>query len=161
MSNTSQISYRTRFLMIVDELRSALGYSLRELDADPGEELAMEMMYGNFDFAVVHSQRFRPDRVLIECTFGEIPTARKEIILEQLLQMNGVLAELDGSAFSIDITDGKLLYMLPLKISSLDGLQLLSKMTEITWHGRKWLDTRYLKIKNLDMEELPNPIFLA
>ncbi len=161
MSNLTQISYRERFLQIVDELRSALGYSFRELDADPGEELAMEMMYGNFDFSVVHSLRFRSDRVLIECTFGEIPSEQKELILEQLLQMNSVLAELDGSAFSIDIPSAKLLYMLPMKISILDGFQLLSKMTEITWHGRKWLDTRYMRMNKLDEEKLPNPIFLA
>ncbi len=161
MSTVNAAIYRQRFLAIVDEVRSALGYALRDYDPDPGEALAMEMMYGNFEFAVVHSHRFSPSKVLVECQFGEIPVAQKEEILRQVLRMNSVLAELDGSVFSIDETSGKLVYMLPLRMDSLTGMRLISKMTEITWHGRKWLETRFFPDRIIDSASVPSPVFLA
>ena len=154
--------YRQRFLVIVDELRAALGYALRDQDADAdnGDELAMEMMYGNFDFAVIHAYRVKPEQVLIECTFGEIPDGRFPQIALRLLEMNSALAEIDGSVFCVD-DDGKtLVYTLALDIESLSGQALLQKMTEIVWHGRRWMETRFMKEDspispaNLDLVDL-------
>ncbi len=153
--------YRKNFLAVVDELRAALGYALRDCDPEPGEELAMEMMYGNFDFSVVHSHNFRPDKVLLECDFGEVPEGRRGAILEKLLQMNTVLAELDGSVFCLSQDSSRLIYTLPMRLSTMDGHQLLSKMTEIVWHGRRWLETRFLNDKNEERGQLLNPVHLA
>lgn len=135
---------RIRFLAIVDEIRSALGYSLRKEDPLPGEELAMEMMYGGFDFAVVHSGRNSPDRILIECRFGALPEGREQQIMQRLLNMNCALAELDASVFCLDADSGDLIYTLGLSIDGQDGSTLLAKMTEIVWHGRRWLETRFM-----------------
>lgn len=152
---------RERFLEVVNELRLALGYALNESDPEPGEELAMEMMYGNFDFAVVHSRQFRPEAVLMECQFGDIPVGREEAILERLLQMNASLAELDGSAFGIDPASGKLIYTLPLALERLNGEHLLRKMTETVWHGRRWLETRFLTETHGSPDAYPDPVQLA
>ncbi len=152
---------RNRFLSIVNELRDALGYEIRKEAPDPGEELAMEMMYGNFDFAVVHSLRNAPDRILIECDFGLIPEGKKMYIIEKLLQMNTALAEIDGSIFCIDSDTEKLIYTLSQKITDTDGSKLLEKMTEIVWHGRRWMETRYLKVDQNSYENTVSLTVLA
>lgn len=136
---------RLRFLNIVDEIRSALGYSLSKEDLKPEEELAMEMMYGGFDFAVVHSARNAQERILVECRFGPLPEGREQQIMLRLLNMNCALAELDASVFCIDPESGDLIYTLGLPIDGTDGNSLLAKMTEIVWHGRRWLETRFIK----------------
>lgn len=154
-------SMRDRFLRVVNELRVALGYSLNESEPEPGEELVMEMMYGNFDFAVVHSLKSRAETVLMECNFGEIPEGREEAILERLLQMNTALAELDGSTFCIDAPTGNLIFTLLLPLEYLDGDQLLRKMTEVVWHGRRWLETRFVAEASRDEAAPLNPLQLA
>lgn len=152
---------RQRFLQVVDELRAALGYALRDQDPDPGEELAMEMMYGNFDFAVVHSLKNQPGRVLIECQFGEIPEGRFDAIVLRLLEMNAALAEIDGTIFCLD-TDGKtVIYTLSQSLEDMSGSSLLSKMTETVWHGRRWLETRFLKQEAQQESERLDPLQLA
>ncbi len=152
---------RQRFLGVVDELRAALGYAVREQEPEPGEELAMEMMYGNFDFAVVHSMKNQPGRVLIECQFGEIPEGRFEAIIERLLQMNSALAEIDGTVFCIDADGKSVVYTLSQSLDDMSGSSLLSKMTETVWHGRRWLETRFLKQEEvIDVERL-DPLQLA
>ncbi len=159
MHDIDAAEQRKRFLIIVDELRVALGYSIRDMNPDPAEDLVMEMMYGNFDFSVVHSKIFCPEKILIECEFDDIPESRKGVIITKLLEMNSVLAELDGSVFCLDQDNCKLVYVLPMRLSLLDGKLLLSKMTEIIWHGRRWQETRYMKYQ--DKGELLNPIRLA
>lgn len=152
---------RVRFLTIVDEIRSALGYSLTKEDLQPEEELAMEMMYGGFDFAVVHSARNAPERILVECRFGPLPEGREQQIMLRLLNMNCALAELDASVFCIDPESGDLIYTLGLAIDGMDGNSLLSKMTEIVWHGRRWLETRFIKDEDRAQDSALNLAALA
>lgn len=152
---------RLRFLNIVDEIRSALGYSLSKEDLKPEEELAMEMMYGGFDFAVVHSARNAPERILVECRFGPLPEGREQQIMLRLLNMNCALAELDASVFCIDPESGDLIYTLGLPIDGMDGNSLLSKMTEIVWHGRRWLETRFIKDEDRAQDSALNLAALA
>jgi hypothetical protein len=139
---------RNKFLEILTEIKNLLGYSLRSDEPEPGEELAMEMMYGGFDFSVVHSNNFKPEALLIECRFGPVPEGREFPIMEKLLQMNCALAELDGSTFCIEAESGDLIYTLAKNMDGLDGKALLYKMTEIVWHGRRWMETRFLSEKN-------------
>jgi hypothetical protein len=136
---------RNKFLEILTEIKNLLGYSLRSDEPQPGEELAMEMMYGGFDFSVVHSNNFRPEALLIECRFGPVPEGRELPIMEKLLQMNCALAELDGSTFCIEAESGDLIYTLAKSMNGLDGKTLLYKMTEIVWHGRRWMETRFIQ----------------
>jgi hypothetical protein len=161
MNNINSNSYRHQFLKIVDELRSALGYSLRSEEEFEGEEIAMEMMYGGFDFSVVHSQTLEPNSILIECVFGPVPDSRAQIIMRRLLEMNAALAELDGSAFSFDQAKQSLIYTLRIELNQLDGVVLLRKMTETVWHGRRWLETRYMNSPDSSSNELMNPLQLA
>jgi hypothetical protein len=161
MNNLNTESYRHQFLKIVDELRVALGYSLRSEEEFEGIEIAMEMMYGGFDFAVVHSQTLQPNTILLECVFGPIPDGRAQPIMKRLLEMNAALAELDGSAFSLDQTRQLLIYTLRIELSQLDGVVLLRKMTETVWHGRRWLETRYMTSPESSSNELMNPLQLA
>jgi hypothetical protein len=161
MNITSNDNYRHHFLKVVDELRAALGYALRTEDPEPGEDLAMEMMYGGFDFAVVHSLAKRPDSLLIECIFGPVPDGRGESIMRRLLEMNAALAELDGSTFCLDPSGEQLVYTLAIDLTHLDGSVLLRKMTEIVWHGRRWLETRYMNQDESGKGELLNPVQLA
>ena len=139
---------RNKFLEILTEIKNLLGYSLRSDEPQPGEELAMEMMYGGFDFSVVHSNNFKPEALLIECRFGPVPEGREFPIMEKLLQMNCALAELDGSTFCIEAESGDLIYTLAKSMDGLDGKALLYKMTEIVWHGRRWMETRFLNEKD-------------
>ncbi len=152
---------RHRFLAVVDELRSMLGYSIRNEDPEPGDELAMEMMYGGFDFAVVHTLQRSPQRILIECIYGLVPEGRASQVMNRLLEMNVALAEVDGSVFCLDESGSQLVYTLAVDLDSLDGSQLLRKMTEIVWHGRRWLETRYLNDQAPEQQELLNPVQLA
>lgn len=161
MDSLASVQSREKFLSVVDELRAALGYALRNSDPEFCDELVMEMMYGNFDFSVVHSLLCRTDKVLIECQFGEIPENRKSKIIERLLQMNTTLAELDGSVFCLESDGTRIIYALPMQLSELDGYRLLSKMTEIVWHGRRWLETNYIEENKHESNELINPIYLA
>jgi hypothetical protein len=136
---------RNKFLAILTEIKNLLGYSLRSDEPEPGEELVMEMMYGGFDFSVVHSNNFKPEALLIECRFGPVPEGRELPIMEKLLQMNCALAELDGSTFCIEAESGDLIYTLAKNMDGLDGKALLYKMTEIVWHGRRWMETRFIQ----------------
>jgi hypothetical protein len=161
MNNLTTDSYRHQFLKIVDELRVALGYSLRSEEEFEGVEIAMEMMYGGFDFAVVHSQTLQSNTILLECVFGPVPDGRAQPIMKRLLEMNAALAELDGSAFSLDQTRQLLIYTLRIELNQLDGVVLLRKMTETVWHGRRWLETRYMNSPESSSNELMNPLQLA
>ena len=161
MNTTNSNGYRHQFLKVVDELRAALGYSLRSEDESEGNEIAMEMMYGGFDFAVVHSQTLQADTILLECIFGPIPDGRAQPVMKRLLEMNAALAELDGSAFSLDQTRQQLIYTLRIELNQLDGVVLLRKMTETVWHGRRWLETRYMNSPESSSNELMNPLQLA
>ncbi len=152
---------RYRFLNIVNELRIALGYSMRSEEQEGGEEIAMEMMYGGFDFSLVHSLANKPDSVLLECVFGPLPESRAEPVMRRLLEMNAALAELDGSSFSIDATGQLLMYTLELELAELDGTVLLRKLTETVWHGQRWHQTRYMTALEPTAHELMNPIQLA
>lgn len=152
---------RNKFLEILTEIKNLLGYSLRSDEPEPGEELAMEMMYGGFDFSVVHSNNFKPEALLIECRFGPVPEGRELPIMEKLLQMNCALAELDGSTFCIEAESGDLIYTLAKSMDGLDGKTLLYKMTEIVWHGRRWMETRFLKEAENKSNNSLNSVALA
>lgn len=152
---------RNKFLEILTEIKNLLGYSLRSDEPEPGEELAMEMMYGGFDFSVVHSNKFKPESLLIECRFGPIPEAREFLIMEKLLQMNCALAELDGSTFCIEAESGDLIYTLAKSMKGLDGKALLYKMTEIVWHGRRWMETRFLNEKDTRANDTLGAVSMA
>jgi hypothetical protein len=161
MNSLKSNDYRHHFLKIVDELRAALGYSIRSEDESEGSEIAMEMMYGGFDFAVVHSKTQQANTILLECVFGPVPDGRAELIMKRLLEMNAALAELDGSAFSLDQSRQLLIYTLRIELNQLDGVVLLRKMTETVWHGRRWLETRYMNSPEASSNELMNPMQLA
>ena len=135
---------RLIFLKIVNEIRELLGYSLSNEEADHGDDLVMEMMYGGFDFSIVHSNIHVTHKLLLESDFGTVPPHLEQKILLRLLAMNSALAELDSSVFCIDADTGRLIYTLSLDLSEIDGQQLLSKMTEVVWHGKRWLDTNFL-----------------
>ena len=152
---------RNKFLEILTEIKNLLGYSLRSDEPEPGEELAMEMMYGGFDFSVVHSNNFKPEALLIECRFGPVPEGRELPIMEKLLQMNCALAELDGSTFCIEAESGDLIYTLAKSMDGLDGKTLLYKMTEIVWHGRRWMETRFLREAENKSNNSLNSVALA
>ena len=143
-NNINIYQQRADFLRIVDEIRNGLGYALRNNEPDHGDELAMEMQYGEFHFALVHSLSNAPDRILIECCFGLLPEARAEKIMFNLLNMNCMLSEIDGSAFSLDPETNEVIYTLAVDIFGQSGKNMLSKMTEIVWHGRRWLETRFI-----------------
>ena len=143
----SVFQFRNKFIHLIDEIRTLLGYELKKENPHPNEDLAMEMMYGGFDFAVVHSSKNSPEKILIECVFGNIPLEKEQPIITNLLNMNVVLAELDASVFCLDRHSGEVIYTLALNIDEQDANTLLSKMTEIVWHGRRWLETRFLNEK--------------
>ncbi len=153
--------YRNKFIYLIDEIRKLLGYELKKENPHPNEDLAMEMMYGGFDFAIVHSSKNSPEKLLIECKFGEIPEEREQQIVTNLLNMNVVLAELDASVFCLDKDSGELIYTLALNMNEQDASTLLSKMTEIVWHGRRWLETRFLNEKPEDGYLSSNPANFA
>lgn len=138
--------YRSKFLKIVDSIRESLGYSLKNEDNSSTNEeiLAMEIQYGDFLFAIVHSLVNNPEKILIECNFGKNPESKKEEILLKLLTMNCMLAEVDGSSFSLTENSDEVIYTLACEIDKYDGISLLHKMTEIVWHGRRWLETRFI-----------------
>ncbi len=161
MTNQDSSDYRHHFLKIVDELRAALGYAIRSEDEVEGSEIAMEMMYGGFDFAVVHSKTQHAGSILLECVFGPVPDGRAQLIMKRLLEMNAALSELDGSAFSLDQSRQLLIYTLRLELNQLDGQVLLRRMTETVWHGRRWLETRYMNSVEPGSNDLMNPLQLA
>lgn len=162
MINTIDIHQkRLRFLAIVDEIRVALGYALRQEEPTPGDELAMEMSYGGFDFAVVHSLRNGPDRLLIECRFGPLPQGREQAIMLRLLNMNCALAEMDDCRFCLDSESDDLIYTLVQDIDGNDGHGVLAKMTETVWHGRRWLETRFMQQESGKDDAALNPVVLA
>lgn len=153
--------YRQMFFVLLDEVRNLLGYSIRKDDFELGEELAMEMMYGGFDFSVVHSTIYRPELLLIECRFGPVPEGREFPIMKKILQMNCALAEIDGSIFCIEADSGDLVYTLAQRMTDLDGKSFLYKMTEIVWHGRRWLETRFVSEEGTRTDKSLSPIALA
>jgi hypothetical protein len=161
MNNIGQNQFRHQYLQVVDELRAALGYAMRSEDQADAEEIAMEMMYGGFDFAIVHSQVRSSETILLECVFGPIPDGRAQPVMKRLLEMNAALGELDGSSFSFDQENQQLIYTLRLGLSQLDGTVLLRKMTETVWHGRRWLETRYMNGPESNSTDLMNPLQLA
>jgi hypothetical protein len=152
---------RARFLALLVDVRNALGYSMRNETQQNEQELAMEMMYGGFDFAIVHSLVHKPDALLIECRFGPIPEGREFPIMKKLLHMNCALAEIDGSTFCIEPESGDLIYTIAQSLAALDGKSLLYKMTEIVWHGRRWLETRFVKEEGNRKNDSINPFSLA
>jgi hypothetical protein len=146
---------RLKFLKIVNEIRELLGYSLNNDEEDHGDDLAMEMMYGGFDFSIVHSNIHATEKILLESDFGTIPADNEQKILQRLLAMNSALAELDSSVFCIDADTNRLIYAISLDLSDLDGQQLLSKMTEVVWHGKRWLDSYFLgKSENSEIDSI-------
>jgi hypothetical protein len=138
--------YRKKFLKIVETIRENLGYSFRaeENSSITEEIIAMEIQYGDFLFSIVHSLVNNPEKVLIESNFGKNQETKKEEILLKLLNMNCMLAEVDGSTFSLTETTNEIIYTLACEIDKYDGTSLLHKMTEIVWHGRRWLETRFI-----------------
>jgi hypothetical protein len=144
---------RKKFIYLLGEMRSLLGYSLREEDLSPEEDLAMEMNYGGFQFSVVHSVKNSPKKMLIECVFGQIPLESEEKILINLLEMNCALAEIDGSVFCLDQDSDELTYTIALDMNLQSAETVLRKMTEIVWHGRRWLKNNFL----INQDELKNP----
>lgn len=145
---------RLVFLRIVNEIREQLGYSLNNEEIDHGDDLVMEMMYGGFDFSIVHSNIHETQKLLLESDFGSIPSHLEQKILLRLLAMNSALAELDSSVFCIDPDTGRLTYTLSIELNEIDGQQLLAKMTEVVWHGKRWLDTHFIG-KVADSEKEP------
>ncbi|MCE2870505.1 MAG: CesT family type III secretion system chaperone [Oxalobacteraceae bacterium] len=141
---TDAFQSRLKFLKIINEIRELLGYTLNNQEDDHGDDLVMEMMYGGFDFSLVHSNINATHKLLLESDFGSIPETNEQLILLRLLAMNSALAELDSSVFCINADTNRLTYALSLDISDLDGQQLLSKMTEVVWHGKRWCDSNFL-----------------
>lgn len=152
---------RREFLELIDDVRKSLGYAIRQEDQFPGEELAMEMMYGGFEFAVAHSIKNKPEKILLECRFGEMPAGMEQAIMYQLLHMNATLAELDGSVFCIDPDTLDVMYTIAVNLRDLNGIQLLGKMTEIVWHGRRWLENRFIQTESRTNAPSLNPAVLA
>ena len=138
--------FRKKFLTIVDSIRESLGYALKKEEESTinDEILVMEIQYGDFLFSIVHSLTNNPEKILIECNFGKNPESKKEEILLKLLTMNCMLAEVDGSSFSMTDNSDDIIYTLACEIDKYDGISLLHKMTEIVWHGRRWLETRFI-----------------
>lgn len=150
--------FRKKFLTIVDSIRESLGYALKKEEESTinDEILVMEIQYGDFLFSKVHSLTNNPEKILIECNFGKNPESKKEEILLKLLTMNCMLAEVDGSSFSMTENSDDIIYTLACEIDKYDGISLLHKMTEIVWHGRRWLETRFItsEEKTINTENL-------
>ncbi len=136
---------RAAFLCLIDQIRTALGYSIRKEDISQIDDIAMEMNYGGYEFSLVHSVRNSPEKILIECVFGEFPSEKKEKILLNIAHMNYALAEIDGSIFCFDEETERIIYTISLDLSDNDANQILRKMTEIVWHGRRWSDNFFIK----------------
>ena len=141
----TEFQKRQIFIQLIDEIRVSLGYALRKEEISETEDLAMEMIYGGYEFALVHSLKNASDKLLIECVFGNIPEANEEEILLNILHMNAALAEIDGSVFCIDELTGKLVYTVSMNLFEVDANQILRKMTETVWHGRRWSETYFLR----------------
>ncbi len=151
---------RLHFLSIVSEIREILGYKLLNNEPEYNDELAMEMTYGDFEFALVHSNNDKSDCLSVECIFGEIPDKRRDKIYEKLLQINYMLSEVDCSSFSIDAQTDQLIYLLKLNLLDQTGNLILKKMTEIVWHGKRWLETYFVTIEE-QTQTISNPFKLA
>ena len=146
--NNEIVHLRQYFLSLIEEIRRTLGYAIRKEELHSEEDVALEMMYGGFSFALVHSPKNCPKKILLECTFGDIPEENNQAILLNLLNMNAAIAEIDTSAFCIDPDSEQLIFTISLDLQAADANYILRKMTETVWHGRRWIDSRFIKMSD-------------
>lgn len=136
---------RQAFMSLVNDLCKALSYPERNDDIRDDETLIMEMTLEGFAFTVSHSLVHSPEKVLIQASFGPVPTERSTEVLYRLMHLNRELSEAGTASLGFDDTSDAVVYAHAAVLHELTGSSLLTTMMEITWRAEYWQSTYFLQ----------------
>ena len=135
---------RVAFMSLVNDLCKELSYPERDEEVRDDETLVMEMTLEGLGFNVSHSLKQHPEKILIQATFGPLPSERKKDVLYRILHLNRELSETGLATIGFDNTTGSVVYTHAAFLDELSGATLLTAMTEITWRAEYWQSTYFL-----------------
>ncbi|MGI4847208.1 MAG: CesT family type III secretion system chaperone [Janthinobacterium lividum] len=136
MSDSYQ--WRRNFIALVEDVFRDLGFSPPAMTHDVEAPLAMEIEVDDIVFEVVHSSRDRPDKILIECHFGQPPVDRATDVLNKVLQVNLSLARAHEPAFGVDMTTGDVIYAFHEPLESMSARELMDAMKQAAVQAKEW-----------------------
>ena len=140
------------FEELVKGLCAVLGAPVPKLSDDPAEPQGLNFEVSNVPIVVAYAPEVRDDRVFVFCRFGPVPESHERAALRRLLEVNFILFRGNAPVFSIDPTNGEVVFGYEGLLSLLTPETVVESMERIAEQALKWRDTLYLD------EDNPMPI---
>jgi len=132
------------FEELVNGLCATLGADVPELASDPSEPQGLNFEVSGVPIVVAYAPEVRDDRVFVFCRFGPIPESEERAALRRLLEVNFILFRGNAPVFSIDPTNGEVVFGYEGLLSLLTAEAVVESMERIAEQALKWRSTYFL-----------------
>ncbi len=132
------------FEELVRGLCATLGADVPAMSADPGEPQGLNFEVSGVAVVVAYAPEVRDDRVFVFCRFGAVPEAQERAALRRLLEVNFILFRGNAPVFSIDPTNGEVIFGYEGLLTLLTPEAVVESMERIAEQALKWRETWFL-----------------
>lgn len=129
---------------LVKGLCATLGSEMPQLSSDPNEPQGLNFEVTGVPIVVAFAPEVRDDRVFVFCRFGAVPESQERAALRRLLEVNFILFRGNAPVFSIDPTNGEVVFGYEGLLSMLTPEAVVESMERIAEQALKWRETFFL-----------------
>ncbi len=129
---------------LVTGLCATLGAEVPKLSDDPREPQGLNFEVSGVPIVVAYAPEVRDDRVFVFCRFGPIPEIQERAAMRRLLEVNFILFRGNAPVFSIDPTNGEVVFGYEGLLSLLTPEAVVESMERIAEQALKWRDSYFL-----------------
>ena len=129
---------------LVTGLCANLGAEVPKLSDDPREPQGLNFEVSGVPIVVAYAPEVRDDRVFVFCRFGPIPESQEPAAMRRLLEVNFILFRGNAPVFSIDPTNGEVVFGYEGLLSLLTADAVVESMERIAEQALKWRETFFL-----------------
>ncbi len=134
-----------KFEELMFGLCDLLGAPVPEGPEDGQEARGLNFEVSGVSIVVAYAPDVRDDRVFVFCRFGAVPEAQETAALRRLLEVNFILFRGNAPVFSIDPTNGDVVFGYEGMLDQLNAEAVLDSMERIAEQALKWRENLYLE----------------
>lgn len=132
------------FEQLVQGLCATLGAEVPQLSNDPQEPQGLNFEVSGVPIVVAFAPEVRDDRVFVFCRFGSVPADHELAAMRRLLEVNFILFRGNSPVFSIDPTNGEVVFGYEGLLALLTPEAVVESMERIAEQAVKWRESYFL-----------------
>lgn len=134
-----------KFEELKNGLCELLGTPVPAAPEDMQEPRGLNFEVSGVSIVVAYAPEVRDDRVFVFCRFGAVPEAQETAALRRLLEVNFILFRGNAPVFSVDPTNGDVVFGYEGMLDQLNPEAVLDSMERIAAQALKWRENLYLE----------------